>query len=180
MVPGNLVVFPHDAHHVMANTESAPRSEQVNAPMTMDGSTDMVCGFFEFGSPAIFPVLDSLAPALLIPAAAARTQRYVAWMLEELKEERSGHYATVDQLAFLMFVEVLREQVTSGALESGLIRALFEARIGPALNLIHRSPEHAWTVDELASAAAMGKTAFAERFGNFQRKVARCVVLQPT
>ena len=54
-------------------------------------------------------------------------------MLAELREARPGSYAAIDQFAFLIFVEVLREQSETGALTSGVMSALFDSRLGPGV-----------------------------------------------
>jgi len=39
----DVVMFPHDAHHIIANSQNRPESEIVNAPMSGDGEvTHMV------------------------------------------------------------------------------------------------------------------------------------------
>lgn len=165
----DLVVFPHDAHHIISNSEVAPPGEQVNEPMSNDGDvTHMVCGFFEFRSPVLFPVLESLPAAVVLRAAdegvGPRMVQLIELMLRELSQARPGHYAAVDQMAALLFIEVMRQQVEAGTVSSGILAALFDPRIGRALNAIHRQPEIAWTLLTLAETAAMSRSSFAERF----------------
>ena len=167
----DLVLFPRDHSHIIANSERRPDREQVNQPMSNNGdTTQMVCGFFEFRNPALFPLLDALPTAVLLPAASdrarARIDGLITLILQELQESQPGNYAVIDQLAFLIFVEVLREQVSSESLPAGLLPALFDRRIGMALNAIHQSPELPWTLDTLAERAAMSRSSFAERFAS--------------
>lgn len=165
----DLVMFPRDAHHVMSNSEQAPKKSQVNAPMSNDGAiTQMVCGFFEFRDPLVFPLLDNLPEVVLLQADAAqqskRVQSLVDMMLLELRESRPGNYAVVDQLAYLLFVEILRQQVEAGELTSGLLVAMFDLRIGKAISAIHQHPETDWTLASLAEKSAMSRSSFSERF----------------
>ena len=162
----DLVVFPHDAHHVISNSRRRPGRARINQPMSNDGAvTHMVCGFFEFRSPAIFPVLDSLPPLVFLPSAAGSASgRLLDLILQELAAARPGHYAAIDQLALLVFVEILRQRFSSGELSGGLLAALFDARLGRALNALHRCPEQPWTLALLAEQAAMSRSSFSERF----------------
>lgn len=165
----DLVLFPRDAHHVIADTASRPGASAVNAPMTGEGqSTQMVCGFFEFHNALFFPLLDSLPEAVLLRGGGVTpSQRVIGLidlMLLELRQARPGAYAVVDQLAYLLFVEVLRQQVESGAVEDGLLVALFDARIGAALRAVHENAQTNWTLEELAETAAMSRSSFAEKF----------------
>lgn len=165
----DLVLFPRDAHHVIANTKARPAEGAVNAPMTGDGeTTQMVCGFFEFHNALFFPLLDSLPEAVLLRAGgnacAQRVTGLIDLMLLELRQARPGTYAVVDQLAYLLFVEVLRQQVETNAVESGLLVALFDARIGAALRAVHDNAGVDWTLPALAEKAAMSRSSFTEKF----------------
>mgnify|MGYP003704716441 CR=1 FL=1 len=52
----------------------------------------------------------------------------------------------------------------SGAEAKGWLRALSDPQIGRALALIHERPGDPWTVESLAEAVAMSRSAFAARF----------------
>ena len=168
----DLVVFPQDAHHVSASSPEPPAADSVNAPMSNGGDTTtrMGCGFFEFSSPALFPVLKALPEVVLLEAAKNsvddRAGRLVDMMLEELRNDSPGAYAAIDQMASLLFIQVLREAVTSGTLTTGLIVALSDPHLGRALTAIHTGPEESWTVDSLASRAAMSGSSFSSRFAD--------------
>ncbi len=169
LTPHDLVVFPNDSHHIISNSKTLPSSEQVNAPMSNDGSvTNMVCGFFEFRNPVFFPVLESLPEVVVLTSEAEQTSKRMAFMisqmLNELEDKRPGFYTAIDQMAFLIFIEVLRQQMECGALKKGLLRALFDTRLGKALNSIHQCPEFHWTLDSLAEKACMSRSAFADVF----------------
>jgi len=165
----DLVVFPHDAHHIISNSSDEPPANQVNTSMSNDGDvTQMICGFFEFRNPVLFPVLASLASAVVLNASKHdrddRVPRLITLMLTELKNTKPGYYTAIDQMAFLIFIEVLRHQMQEGALGDGLLLALFDERLGRALNAIHQTPEAPWTLDTLAEEALMGRSSFSETF----------------
>ncbi|MET4059465.1 AraC-like DNA-binding protein [Arthrobacter sp. UYP6] len=49
-------------------------------------------------------------------------------------------------------------------LPTGWLRLLTDERLRPAVSLIHSQPSRPWSLQDLAQAAAMSRTAFAERF----------------
>lgn len=164
----DLVIFPRDHKHIISNNAVKPSAESVNLPMTNDGeTTNMVCGFFEFKNAMINPLLDALPDVIHLqakPADGNTSLKLIDLMILELQNARAGCYTVVDQLAYLLFIEVLREQVASETLDSGLLLALFDARIGRALNAIHQAPETAWSLEQLAELAAMSRSNFADKF----------------
>ncbi|MFC4276493.1 AraC family transcriptional regulator [Achromobacter aloeverae] len=67
-------------------------------------------------------------------------------------------------LASLALVHVLRAHLDTTPQPQGWLGALSDARVGKALSAMHAEPGRRWTVDSLASTAAMSRTAFANRF----------------
>ena len=71
----------------------------------------------------------------------------------------------VDHLAHMLLVQVLRAFLASGEqLPVGWLGALADARIGLALNLMHRSPGRRWALRDLTLATGMSRSAFSSRF----------------
>ncbi|GAA3797277.1 AraC family transcriptional regulator [Streptomyces chiangmaiensis] len=89
----------------------------------------------------------------------------IAQLVAEMTTERAGSVFASDQLAQLLFVQVLRVCLADAELlPAGWLRALADERLGPALRLMHGDPSRPWQLEELARAAAMSRTAFALRF----------------
>ena len=165
----DLVIFPHDSHHIISNSKHAPQSALVNAPMSNEGEvTSMTCGFFEFRNPALFPLLDALPKVIVLKHNELDTDNrlgfFISLMQHELNQARPGFYSAIDQIAFLMFVEILRSQIEGDYLEQGLLIALFDPKLGKALNAIHQQPEKPWTLELLAQEALMSRSGFADSF----------------
>lgn len=167
---GELVLFPRDAPHVIANSAEAPAAHLVNRPPPEQLSgpvTSLLCGFFEFQSKAAWPLLDGLPPVIVLDlkdsARQHGTQTLLQLIIGELQREAPGADAAVNQLAYVLFVHVLRSQMDEG-LTQGLLRALADARIGRALNRIHSDFGVDWTVERLAGEVAMSRSGFAKLF----------------
>lgn len=167
---GDLVVFPHDAHHVISSDASPPRASVINQPIDPDvvgPITSMLCGFFEFQSKVAWPLLDGLPNVIVLDLQGAGrvmgTPSLIQLMISELENASPGADAAVNQLAYVLFIHVLRAEM-QGGLNQGLLRALSDSKIGPALNLIHVEPAAEWTLETLARKIGMSRSAFAERF----------------
>jgi AraC-like DNA-binding protein len=92
----------------------------------------------------------------------------IRWCLLRLFDEatsgRAGTAFAVRQYGQLLLLEVLRTYVGQAELPPGLLRLLSDERLRPALDLMHAAPGRPWGLEELAQAAAMSRTSFAERF----------------
>lgn len=165
----DLVIFPHDSHHIISNSQHKPSPEIVNQPMSNDGdTTHMICGFFEFENPAFFPILDALPQTMVLKSDEVskddRLTFLIVQILKELSDKRPGFYRVIDQLAFLLFIEALRNQLEQGTLGEGLLTALFDTKLGKVLNAIHQQPEFAWTLESLAEKALMSRSSLSDAF----------------
>lgn len=169
---GDLVIFPGDSAHVIANSSENPPGELVNAVATLTEGpvTNLVCGFFEFKNKSAWPLLDSLAPVIIIDLSdmsmSSTIRGLIDLMVGELRRRAPGFYAVINQLAYLLFVQVLRAQIEQGKVDSGLLAALFDEKISRALRAIHNRPDRRWTLESLAAEAAMGRSSFARQFND--------------
>ena len=82
---------------------------------------------------------------------------------EESSERRSGRDLVLTRLVEVLLIEALRS--TSGEeAPPGLLRALADARLAPAMRQMHGQLARSWTVAELAKTAELLRSAFFERF----------------
>lgn len=85
----------------------------------------------------------------------------------ELKRRTPGNGAMLARLSEIMFVEVLRRFMDQLPLENrGWLAAVRDPNVGRVLHLMHKQPERAWTVEDLASEAAMSRSTLAQRFAS--------------
>jgi AraC-like DNA-binding protein len=119
--------------------------------------------------PASGRLLADVLPPWIHVQAHLPTAATFRWLLDRLVEERAsdlpGAALASAQLAQLLFIEILRAHLAGAHGESsGWLRALSDPRIAPALRLMHEDPARAWHLENLATACAMSRTTFAERF----------------
>ncbi len=167
---GDLVLFPRDNQHIIAGSSEVPEEHMINAAVDeIEGPyTNMVCGFFEFQSRAAWPLLDSLSDVIVMDLSdmsmSSTIRALVDLMISELNRRAPGYHSVINQLAYLLFVEVLRQQIELGQVDSGLLTALFDPKISRALCAIHNHPARRWTLESLAGEAVMGRSSFARQF----------------
>ena len=70
----------------------------------------------------------------------------------------------VSRLVDVLFVQALRTFIMNGSCKESGLRALGDPRIGKALQLVHERPAEPWTVEGLARAIGLSRSAFAARF----------------
>ena len=129
--------------------------------------TRLICGHFEFDERFGHPLLAQLPPALVIRWSERREraalEQMFTFMSEEVEAGRPGHEAVVRRLSEVLFVQAVRFWAET-AEPTGVLRALADPRLAPALQAIHADPADRWTLDRLARKAALGRSAFAARF----------------
>ena len=169
MMAGQLVMFPQDRPHVLANSENEPKEEDINCaePGGAQGdATRLVCGYFEFDQRAAGPLLASLPDTMIVDLGQTRSgalRELVNLWINESRELRLGGDLAVDLLAELVFLEMLRAEVNAGRI-GGLVGALSDDRVGPVLHLIHAEPGLPHTAQDLADRVGMSESAFTKRF----------------
>ena len=81
---------------------------------------------------------------------------------------KAGSSLVLARLAEVLFVETLRCYINSlPAEQTGWLAGALDAVIGQVLSLLHESPAHPWTVEELARRAGTSRSRLAERFRYF-------------
>jgi AraC-like DNA-binding protein len=130
--------------------------------------TTIVCGSLSFDRASLKPVTQLLPSFILMKADQARTLALHITMqalASEMAEQSPGSEVVATRLAEVLFIQILRAHIASGPERNkGWLRAVFDPQMGSALRAIHDSVKTPWTVESLAEAAGMSRSAFAARF----------------
>ncbi len=130
--------------------------------------TTIVCGAFSFDRASLKPITQLLPSFILIKAEQARTlalHNTMQALASEMAEQAPGSEVVATRLAEVLFVHILRAHIASGPERNkGWLRAIFDPQMGTALSAIHGRVNTPWTVESLAEAAGMSRSAFAARF----------------
>jgi AraC-like DNA-binding protein len=89
---------------------------------------------------------------------------HVQRLFEEVSQNRAGSDFAIRQYGQLLLLDVVRGFMLDADMPPGWLKVLADERLRPALALIHERPAKAWSLDDLARAAAMSRSTFAERF----------------
>jgi transcriptional regulator GlxA family with amidase domain len=82
----------------------------------------------------------------------------------EMQSPSQGSAVMVARILDLLFIQILRAWAAGTDAEPNWLAGALDPQIGPALSAIHRGPGHDWTVEELARACNLSRSAFAARF----------------
>ena len=131
--------------------------------------TTIVCGSLNFDRASLKPITQLLPSFILIKAEQARTlalHNTMQALVSEMAEQAPRSEVVATRLAEVLFIQVLRAHIASGVewRNKGWLRAIFDPQLGTALSAIHDSVNTPWTVESLAEAAGMSRSAFAARF----------------
>jgi AraC-like DNA-binding protein len=130
--------------------------------------TTIVCGSFSFDRTSLKPVTRLLPRFILIKADQTHTLALHSTMqalAAEMSEQAPGSEVVANRLAEVLFIRALRAHIASDPKRNkGWLRAIFDPQMGTALSAIHDRVNTPWTVESLAEAAGMSRSAFAARF----------------
>ncbi|MCS7475672.1 AraC family transcriptional regulator [Umezawaea endophytica] len=171
--PGDVAVLNNRSWlRVEGGTGDGPRRVVVPdadfAVTRLDGPEDVMIG----GRVELNPIGEELLLQALPPLghvrAAARSgvnlRGSIHRLFDEVAANRVGSAFAIRQHCQLLLLEVLRAHVDQTELPPGWLQVLTDERVRPALGLMHADPAKSWGLEELARAAAMSRTTFAERF----------------
>jgi transcriptional regulator GlxA family with amidase domain len=85
--------------------------------------------------------------------------------MSEAAKQAPGCDAAINQLAYVVFIHIIREQLARGLIK-GPLQAMADPRLGPILNKIHAEPGKIESVEALAEMALMSRSAFAAHFSS--------------
>ena len=131
--------------------------------------TTIVCGSLSFDRASLKPITHLLPSFILIKADRAHTlalHNTMQSLASEMAEQAPGSGVVATRLAEVLFIQALRAHIASGVepRDKGWLRAIFDPQMGTALSAVHDSLNTPWTVESLAEAAGMSRSAFAARF----------------
>ena len=169
---GDVILLPRgDPHHISDAGKRAPTTVRVgtsehDAPASEPAR--WLCGTFTIGDPQASDLLGS-RPAVIILRGArgpALEGLEVArrMLVFEMQSPSQGSAVMVARILDLLFIQILRAWAAGPDAEPNWLAGALDPQIGLALSAIHRDPGHDWTVEELARACSLSRSAFAARF----------------
>ena len=167
---GDVVLLPRgDPHRLSDVGIRAQTTVRASAPgADAPESARWLCGTFTIGDPQASHLLGSL-PAVIIlrgDGGPALEGLEVArrMLVFEMEAPSQGSAVMVARILDLIFIQILRTWAAGADAGPNWLAGAFDPQTGPALSAIHRDPGHEWTVEELARACNLSRSAFAARF----------------
>jgi AraC-like DNA-binding protein len=171
--PGDVAILNNRSWlAVEGGSGDGPRREVMPEPdfglvgIDRGADTVVVGGHIDLNDAGDALLRQALPPVAHVRAAAenAHLRGSLYRLFDEVTGNRIGAAFAIRQHGQLLLLEVLRAYVDQADLPPGWLRVLTDERLRGAISLMHAEPGKPWGLAELARAAAMSRTSFAERF----------------
>jgi AraC family transcriptional regulator, alkane utilization regulator len=180
LAAGDVIMFPHGDVHVLASTPGL-KPLQITTDLVVkltrpdsiastrfggDGAqTRLICGFFACGE-LLSEQLVARLPKLI--HCQVNTDSAAALLSRSLRPSNAtvtlGLGAVLGKLSELLFVDAIRAHVESLPEREGWLASLRDRYVSQGLALMYARPGAGWSLETLAKAVGISRTAFADHF----------------
>jgi AraC-like DNA-binding protein len=175
--PGDVVLLPHGAGHVLADRPVDPARAERAVPFETLTDTaalphgegrevELLCGKYRLDRSRVHPLMAELPQVVHLPnrvGAHPELRSAVDLLAREMDQRRPGACLALPSLLDLLLVYMVRAwmaQARTGAWP----RVLNDPVTTAALRALHTEPAAPWTVDRLAAEAGVSRATLARRF----------------
>ena len=124
-----------------------------------------LCAHMAFEGGASHPIAAALPAWICLPLSAVPGCAPVLTQLfAEAEATHCGRQLMLNRLFEVLMIWVLRELMTQGRVDSGMLAGLAHPKLRGALVALHDAPQRDWPLEDLALAAGMSRTVFANSF----------------
>jgi len=165
---GDVILLPRgDPHHISDAADPTRATVRADAH-EHDESARWLCGTFTIGDPQASHLLASLPAVIILRGGRGPALEGLEvarrMLLFEMQSPSQGSAVMVARILDLLFIQILRAWAAGVDAEPNWLAGALDPQIGLALSAIHRDSGHDWTVEELARACSLSRSAFAARF----------------
>lgn len=180
--PGAFSLVPHGKGHDLMSARRVKTEPFFDLPVEQVSEryerleyggggeeTQLICGAVCFDHPAAADLVRQLPAVIHVDAWNAPESEWIQSTLRlmalESRERRAGGETIVTRLADILVIQGIRTWLAKGeGMQQGWLAALRDERVGRAVLAMQREPGAPWTVESLARAVSMSRSAFAARF----------------
>lgn len=183
---GDMIGFPLGHQHIMGAGEGAsavrlgsllPPPPWMDMPLVKLGTdgplTQMICIYLHCDKLLFNPILPDL-PVQIVVRPQNETGTWIdatlRFIVAESMAARQGSSDVIARLTELLFIEILRQHITTASNGTGWLAALGERHVAKALQALHANPKHRWTVAELSRQSACHARPWWRAFTDFSPK----------
>ncbi|GAA4524686.1 AraC family transcriptional regulator [Amycolatopsis samaneae] len=172
---GDVVLLPHGAGHVLADSPVAPAAARKKAvpferwlggARPAHGETELLCGRYRLDCSRLHPLIAELPGVVHLPNRVGEhleLRAVLDLLAGELDERRPGSCVALPSLLDLLLVYVIRSWL-AGTTGGAWPRVLGDPVTAAALRALHTNPAEPWTTERLAKAARVSRPTLARRF----------------
>jgi len=161
---GDVILLPRGDRHDISDAGASG----AGSPVGGGESARWLSGTFAIGDPRASHLLASLPPVIVLRGAGGPALEGLEvarkMILIEMRSPSQGSAVMVARILDLLFIQILRAWAAGTGAEPNWLAGALDPQIGPALSAVHREPGRDWTVEELAQACCLSRSAFAARF----------------
>ena len=133
--------------------------------------TQLICGHFAFAKDARHPIIDALPTYIHIEnygeTAGSWLEHTLRVIGQEAGQNNMGSELIALKLSEIIYAQVLRSFLNSDGHNYKGLAGFSNPAIARVLQAIHQSPEHPWTLVELARVGGLSRTSLANRFSEY-------------
>ena len=174
--PGEIGIVAANQRHWIADHPNSDKTDQgkvlqacnLNSPLFQRGeiSHHIICCRISLESGLTHPLLEKL-PALL--AVRDLHSDDEIWSIidlidQNLEAESTFQNPVTDRLVEILFIHIMKRIIDSTQGDEIMDALIADRRIFQALNIIHKSPQHNWTVIALGEQVGMSKSTLNRQF----------------
>jgi AraC-like DNA-binding protein len=167
---GDFILLPRgDPHHISDAGKDV--DAVVRAGAADNGAHEAarwLSGTFTIGDPQASHLLASLPATIVLRGdrgpALEGLEVARRMLVYEMESPSQGSAVMVARILDLIFIQIMRTWAAGTESAPNWLAGAFDPQIGLALSAVHRRPGHDWTVEELARASNLSRSAFAARF----------------
>lgn len=145
----SLVIYPRPFRHRLTVPESA----------------ELTCATIAFKHAHRNPLAKLLPPFFAVPLEQLQgLSETLQLLVAEAAGNEDGRQEVMDRLCDILLIQFFRHIQQTSMLQLDSLSNSADSRIALALAAMRDAPARAWTIEELAQAASMSRSAFAKRF----------------
>ncbi len=166
---GDIIIFLRATEHKITplhgSAEQAQRCHFDGG--IIEGSTGMLCGYFDYQNAQSQNLIDSLPDYLLIKRN-PQSQPWIDPLLQliqiETQTQRLGSDVLLSHFVESLILHAIRSYFEQEQMDIGSVALFSHPKLGLAVKAIHSQLDQAWSVDQLAKICHMSRTSFATQF----------------